>query len=88
MGEEENIFSHLHGWENSLIESVKSRACSGVAETTIKVVAFVRLSGFCFRNRAEEMIAPFAKPMASLIVSKKGVGNKNRVGSSAIVLDD
>jgi hypothetical protein len=58
MGDDENIFSHLRGREKSLMESVRRFAWSGVTETTIEVVAFKRSSGFGFKKRAPEMIAP------------------------------
>jgi hypothetical protein len=60
------------------MDSLRSMAWSGVIEITTEVVAFVLSAGSDLRKRAALMVAPVAKPIASLIVLRRSAGAVGR----------
>jgi len=64
----------LAGRESRRMESLRSRAWSGVMETTTEVVALDLSAGLGLRKRAALIVAHVAKPMASLIVLRRSAG--------------
>jgi hypothetical protein len=78
MREAENVLSHLRELEMSLIDSLRSRAWSGVMEKTIKVVAFVLPAASDLRKLVVLMYTPVAKPIASLMVMRSSAGSAGR----------
>jgi hypothetical protein len=76
--EAENIFSHLWGWENKRMVSLRSVAWSGGIEITTQVVDFVLSARSSLRKQAALIVAPVAKPFASLMVLRWSAGAVGR----------